>query len=145
MNAGITRLFLIGSVTITALLFLVLRPIYAARMDGDPTGSLLAGLGTGLLVIAGSFFVQRWAFRASTSSFFVVFLGGMLVRLILFGALIGFAYLVPVLHGQGVAVALLTAFFPLTLLEVLCLVRWADGVARNEAPAGSEGASSGNE
>lgn len=112
-----------GSVAIVVLLFLGLKPLYTARLQQAPLESLAFGLAACLVVMGGSFFWLRWAFAASHRAFQVAFLGGVTIRLLVFGALVGIAHVVPGLDARGAALAFVAAFFPLTFLELYCLLR----------------------
>ncbi len=120
---GDIPLFAVGSVAITALLFFGLRPLYEARLPQAAIESLVFGLVVSLLVMGVSFVWLRWALTASHRAFQVAFLGGVTVRLLLFGALVGVAHLLPGLDSRGAALAMMAAFFPLTFLELYCLLR----------------------
>ncbi|NNE09154.1 MAG: hypothetical protein HKN20_11390 [Gemmatimonadetes bacterium] len=122
---GNSRLFLVGSCLITALLFFGLRPIFFAKSGGAWTASLAFGLIACLGVISASFFLSRWALRASNQAFILAFGGGVLARLFLLAGFIFVAYGVPGLDERATAIAILAAFFPLTFLEVFCVVRGA--------------------
>ncbi len=122
---GNSRLFLVGSCLITALLFLGLRPIFYAKSGGAWTASLAFGLIVCLGVVSASFFLSRWALRASNQAFILAFGGGVLARLVLLTGFIFAAYGMPGLDGRATAIAILAAFFPLTFLEVFCIVRGA--------------------
>lgn len=122
---GNSRLFLLGSVLITGLLFLGLRPIFDAKSGGAWNASLLFGLTVCLGVILASFYLSRWALRASNQAFILAFGGGVLGRLVFLTGFIFAAYGIPGLNGRATAIAILAAFFPLTFLEVFCVVRGA--------------------
>lgn len=122
---GNSRLFLVGSCLITALLFVGLRPIFEAKSDGEWTASLAFGLIVCLVVVGASFFLSRWALRASNQAFILAFGGGVLARLVILTGFIFVAYGTPGLNERATAIAILAAFFPLTFLEVFCVVRGA--------------------
>jgi hypothetical protein len=124
------------------LLFLGLRPLYTARLPQAPLESLAFGLAACLAVTGGSFFWLRWAFTASHRAFQIAFLGGVTVRLLVFGALVGIAHAAPGLDGRGAALAIVAAFFPLTFLELYCLLR-KGGVKPGGKPDGEGGSAGG--
>lgn len=104
-------------------------------MQEGALNSLVFGLAVCLVVMGASFFWLRWAIRASHRAFQVAFLGGVTIRLLLFGALVGVAHVAPGLDSRGTALAIMAAFFPLTFLELYCLLR-GGGANRGERPVG---------
>lgn len=124
------------------LIFLGLRPLYIARLPAAPLESLVFGLVVCLVLMAGSFFWLRWAFAASHRAFQIAFLGGVTARLLVFGALVGIAHLAPALDSRGVALAIVAAFFPLTFLELYCLLRRGGAKPGGKSDGDSPGAPS---
>jgi len=138
--SGNLRVFLIGSVGASVVLFVLLRPQFLARAGQGSTASLLYGLIACLLVLVASFFLLRRAIRLSDRSFLVAFLGGIVGRFFLFAAAVAVAFLLPGLDGRAVAVAILVAFVPLTALEVVCVIREGKAGRAGAAPVeGGEG------
>ncbi len=112
-----------GSLAIVAALFFALRPLYEARLEDAAVSSLLWGLAGTFVVMVASFSWLRWALAASHFAFQLAFLGGVTARLLLFGAMAGLACLASGVNSRGVALAMVAAFFPLTFLELFCLLR----------------------
>ena len=135
MSDGHTRIFLIGSVCVTLLLFVGLRPLFVSRFVGGAEGSLVYGLTVCFLGVVGSYFLLQRALAGTNHMFMAAFVGGILGRLFLFAAAIAIAFAVPALDGRSAAIAILAAFFPLTALEVYSVVR-AGGVKILRDPPG---------
>ncbi len=127
MRAGSVRLFGAGCLVVVALLFFGLRPLYMARFREEGVLSLALGLAACLGVVGASFFLLRWAIGASNAAFHLAFAGGIAGRLLILGALVGISRLAPGVNGTGVAFAVITAFFPLTILELFCVLRGKSG------------------
>ncbi|MFH1682102.1 MAG: hypothetical protein ABIH26_15845 [Candidatus Eisenbacteria bacterium] len=117
------RVFVIGSVVISGLLFLLLRPFFRASYGTEAAASLAYGIAVCLVAVGASFFLLLRAITASHRSFQIVFLGGILGRLVLFGGAVGAAFGLSGLNGRGAALAIVSAFVPLTALELFCIVR----------------------
>ncbi len=127
------RIFAVGSVAVTALLAVALRPLFAARF-GENTGvSLIYGLLVCLSVIGASYFLLRRAITGSARTFQLVFFGGIVGRFLLFGAATAIAFALPGLNGRASLVAILAGFLPITVIEVVCAVRGYAAGRRNRA------------
>lgn len=120
---GSDRIFAFGAPALSALLFVGIRPVFDGWFGPGASGSLAFGIFAGLAVVAVSYVLLRRALGASHRSFQLVFFGGTVGRLFIFAAAVAVAFVTPGLDGRAVAVALLMAFLPLTVLEVVCVVR----------------------
>ncbi len=121
------RVFVIGSVAISAIVFLSLRPLFRASFGAEASATLAYGIAVSLAAVAASFFLLMRALPASHRSFQIVFLGGILGRFVLFGGAVGAAFALSGLNGRGAALAIVSVFVPLTALELLCIVRGRAG------------------
>jgi len=126
------RLFAVGSVAIGAALFAALSGPFKGWFGPSAEASLAYGIAVCLGVVAVSFLLLRRALASSSRFFQIAFVGGILGRLFLFAIAIGIAFVVSGLDGRSAAVALAAAFFPLTALELYCVLagRASGGVER---------------